>query len=279
MERQLWLIPWAIHQFPNEFAYTRNDTQIFQHGTLIIFWKTVHSTELCIHMSCVTAGSYSRQITSKTITRLGKILLTSTNKLAAGNGCRIYFSLSLFLFCFVFIIFIAGNSAWKGTQTPVNVRCDIRGLFWIPVKTVDGAEAKWSYIAVRGCQRFNNCELLCCSPAATRMQMMLGLVCFFFFFGPLFLSCCPFIVGIHSAPSLFTLFSLFTFKINHKLSFCISLITLRFIQPSLSAVLPPLLFLSLLLSSPLASLSLALSTDLWGCSCLLSHPNLTTSAL
>lgn len=46
----------------------------------------------------------------------------------------------------------------------------------------DGAGAKWSYIAVRGCQRFNNWELLCRSRTLTGMQTFPLSVFFFFWY-------------------------------------------------------------------------------------------------
>ena len=69
----------------------------------------------------------------------------------------------------------------------------------------DGAGAKWSYIAVRGCQCFNNWELLCHSRALTGMQIFpLSIIlspC------PLFFSFAPPFFGaiIRTSPSSFLL--------------------------------------------------------------------------
>lgn len=85
----------------------------------------------------------------------------SASNQARGNGQKM---LSFFVLLLLAIVTEGGHkhlSAFYMTSRPV-LNSSQGG---------DGARAKWSYTAVRGCQHFNNRKLLCRSRTLTGMQI------------------------------------------------------------------------------------------------------------
>lgn len=116
---------------------------------------------------CTNPGAYQKRGTASR--QISFTPLSNQTSGAVGNGQKISLSLS---FSLLLPVILTGRehkhlSAFYTTSWPVlNSSRD-----------GDGAGGKWSYIAVRGCQRFNNREPRRCSHTLTGMQIF-PFVCF-----------------------------------------------------------------------------------------------------
>lgn len=189
-------------------------------------------------------------------------------------------------FIYLFIYFLLLAILTGGRHKHLSVFYMTSWPVWNSSQGGDGAGAKWSYIAVRRCQRFNNRASLSFSHADRNADIFFVL---FFFFCPhsvcFPLGCPPFLQCDHAHISiiLFFFFKLILLcSCPPSVLFPSFYFCLRFLQTTHSITNHLLYFLhfpSYPSRTFLSPMPISLSSDLWGCSCLSSHPNLTTSAL